>query len=90
MSDDDANRPHRVHVRKFGTGKSAARMTGPARFAAAAEEALNRAFTTRAVVDAARFRELMQGQGVPAEAVEAFLASLVIDDDSYLAEQRRE
>ena len=55
MSDEEA-RPRRISVRKFGAGKSAARMTGPAEFAAAAEEALRRSFTTQAVILADQFR----------------------------------
>lgn len=87
-NDDDALR--RVHVRKVGAGKSSARMTGPSRFAAAAEEALSGAFTTQAVIRAERFRELMRAKGVPDEAIEAFLASAVIDDESYLGDRRRD
>ncbi len=90
MTPDNDDAPRRVHVRKFGAGKSSARMTGPSRFAAAAEEALAGAFTTQAVIRAERFRELMRAKGVPDDAIEAFLATAVIDDESYLSERRRD
>jgi hypothetical protein len=87
MSDDET-RPRRVSVRKFGAGKSSARMTGPAEYAAAAEEALSRSFTTRAVVLADQFRELMRKKGVPDDVIDGFLRSVAIDDESYLTERR--
>ena len=87
MSDEES-KPRRISVRKFGAGKSAARMTGPAEFAAAAEEALRRSFTTQAVILADQFRELMRGKGVPDEVIDMFVRSIAIDDESYLADRR--
>jgi hypothetical protein len=78
----------RVSVRKYGAGKSIARMTGPSEFIAVAEEALARSFTTRAVVLADQFRDLMQQKGVPENVIREFLSSVSIDDESYLRGSR--
>ena len=78
----------RISVRKFGAGKSSAAMTGPAEFAAAANDALSRSFTTQAVILADQFRSLMRKQGVPPDAIETFLNSMTIDDESYLTDRR--
>jgi hypothetical protein len=86
MSDDET-KPRRVSVRKYGAGKSSARMTGPARFAAIAEDALGRSFTTQAILLADQFRDLMRKKGVPDDVIEEFLRSLSIDDESYLTER---
>jgi hypothetical protein len=87
MSDDES-KPQRVSVKKYGAGKSIARMTGPAEFAAAAFTALNRSFSTQAIILADQFRTLMREQGVPEDAIEAFLRSVTIDDESYLTDRR--
>lgn len=87
MVDEEAKQGS-VSVRKFGAGKSDALMTGPTEFIAAAQEALARSFTTRAVVLADQFRVLMQQRGVPAEVIEEFLDSVSIDDESYLTSRR--
>lgn len=87
MSDKQTG-SRRVSVRKFGAGKSSAAMTGPAEFAAAATDALSRSFTTQAVILADQFRSLMRKQGVPPDAIETFLKSLSIDDESYLTDRR--
>ncbi len=86
MANDD--QPRRVSVRKFGAGKSSARVTGPARFAAAATEALERSFTTQAIVHHEQFRALMRKHGVPDDVIEEYVRSIVIDDESYLSETR--
>jgi hypothetical protein len=86
MSDDET-KPRRVSVRKYGAGKSSARMTGPARFAAIAEEALGRSLTTQAILLADQFRDLMRKKGVPDDVIEEFIRSLSIDDESYLTER---
>ena len=82
------DQPRRVSVRKFGSGKSSARMVGPSRFAAAATDALNRSFTTQAIVHFQQFRALMRKHGVPDDVIEEFVRSAVIDDESYLTETR--
>lgn len=87
MSDKQTG-SRRISVRKFGAGKSSAGMTGPAEFAAAATEALSRSFTTQAVVLADQFRALMRKQGVPPDAIETYLSSVSIDDESYLTDRR--
>ena len=87
MSDKQTG-SRRISVRKFGAGKSSAAMTGPAEFAAAANDALSRSFTTQAVILADQFRSLMRKQGVPPDAIETFLNSMTIDDESYLTDQR--
>ena len=87
MSDKQTG-SRRVSVRKFGAGKSSAAMTGPAEFAAAATDALNRSFTTQAVILPDQFRSLMRKHGVPPDAIETFLNSLSIDDESYLTDRR--
>ena len=87
MSDEES-KPRRISVRKFGAGKSSARMTGPAEFAAVAEEALRRSFTTQAVILADQFCALMRGKGVPDEIIDLYARSIVIDDESYLADRR--
>jgi hypothetical protein len=78
----------RTSVRKYGAGKSSARMTGPAEFIAAAQEALARSFTTQAVILQDQFRVLMQKQGVPEDVIEEFLRSASVDDESYLTDRR--
>ncbi|HUQ45126.1 MAG TPA: hypothetical protein VM033_00660 [Gemmatimonadaceae bacterium] len=85
---DQSGKSRRVSVRKFGAGKSSAGMTGPAEFAAAATEALERSFTTQAVILADQFRSLMRKRGVPDDAIETFLRSATIDDESYLSDRR--
>ena len=87
MSDEES-KPRRISVRKFGAGKSAARMTGPAEFAAVAEEALRRSFTTQAVILADQFRSLMRSKGAPDEVIDMYLRSIAIDDESYLTDRR--
>ena len=87
MSDKQTG-SRRISVRKFGAGKSSAAMTGPAEFAAAANDALSRSFTTQAVILADQFRSLMRKQGVPPDAIETFLNSMTIDDESYLTDRR--
>jgi hypothetical protein len=87
MADEEAKQ-RRISVRKYGAGKSSARMTGPTEFAAAAEEALIRSFTTQAVILADQFRTLMRKKGVPGNVIEEFLQSVSIDDESYLADRR--
>ena len=87
MANEEAKQG-RVLVRKYGAGKSRARMSGPAEFVVAAQEALARSFTTRAVVLADQFRALMKQKGVPDDVIEKFLSSVSIDDESYLTGSR--
>jgi hypothetical protein len=90
MATNDDDQQRRVSVRKFGAGKSNVRVTGPSRFSAAATDALNRSFTTQAIVHLEQFRALMRKQGVPDDVIEEFVRSIVIDDESYLSEKRPE
>ena len=87
MANEEAKH-RRVLVRKYGAGKSSARMAGPSEFVAAAQEALARSFTTKAVIHADQFRDLMRQKGVPHHVIEEFLASVSIDDESYLTGSR--
>ena len=81
---DDGQAMRRLLVRKFGAGKGMARMKGPAEYVDVAAECLRDSFTTVAHIMEDRFRERMAARGVPTSAVEEFLRSATIDDETFL------
>lgn len=86
---DDTDSTATISVKKYGAGYALVRITGPAAYAAAAEQAIKGALTCLSVILPDHFRESMRAAGVPDAAIEEYLHSAWIDDEACLALEPR-